>query len=71
MTFSLLESSTLRRFYYRLEGLLKGPAKLPPDSDRTELHLPRESYSVSIAKTFNSRCTSDYDRNPKKFHWGI
>jgi hypothetical protein len=71
MAYFYLESSTLRRIYYRLEDLLRGPAKLPPESDGREAQLPREGYSVSIEKALNSRCTSDYDGNPKKFHWGM
>jgi hypothetical protein len=32
--------------------------------------LPAEGTSISVEKALNSRCTSDYDRDQGKFHWG-
>lgn len=33
--------------------------------------LPEEGKNISVETAFNSRCTSDYDGNPEKFHWGM
>jgi hypothetical protein len=32
--------------------------------------LPAEGTKVSVEKALNSRCTSDYDGDSSKFHWG-
>jgi len=66
-----IESSFLRRLYYKIEGLFKSPVKLPPDSEREKVELPPEGETISVEMALNSRCTSDYDGNPKKFHWGM
>lgn len=66
-----IESSFIRRLYYKMEDLFKPSVKLPPDSKRLEAELPPEGEAVSIEMALNSRCTSDYDENPKRFHWGM
>ena len=66
-----IESLFLRRLYYKIEGLFKSPLKLPPDSERDIVELPAEGKTISVETALNSRCTSDYDENPKKFHWGM
>lgn len=66
-----IESSFIRRLYYKIEDLFKSPVKLPPDSERLEVELPPESEAVSVEMALNSRCNSDYDENPNKFHWGM
>ncbi len=66
-----IESSFMRRIIYKIEDLFKPMAKLPPDSEREEINLLSEGYTASVEMTLNSRCTSDYDENPKKFHWGM
>jgi len=33
--------------------------------------LPEEADNISVETALNSRCTSDYDRNPEKYHWGM
>lgn len=33
--------------------------------------LPEEGENTSVETALNSRCTSDYDGNPEKFHWGM
>lgn len=63
--------SLIERIFYRIEGLFKPPIKLPPDSERTEVKLPPEGETISVEMALNSRCNSDYDGNPRKFHWGV
>ncbi len=55
-----LDSSFLRRLYYKIQDLFKAPVKLPIEGE-----------TISVELALNSRCTSDYDGNPKEFHWGI
>lgn len=33
--------------------------------------LPKEGKIISLETGLNSRCTSDYDGDPEKFHWGM
>jgi hypothetical protein len=66
-----IDTSFIRRIIYKIEGLFKAPVKLPPDSEREKADLPSEGYAISVEMALNSRCTSDYDGNPKKFHWGL
>ena len=66
-----LESSLLRRIYYRLENQFRSPVKLPPDSERKKVELPNEGYTISVEMALNSRCTSDYDGNTRRAHWGM
>jgi hypothetical protein len=61
----------LEKAIYRIEDMLRPPRKLPPDSERDEASLPPEGLAVSVELALNSRCSSDYDGNPRKFHWGI
>ena len=56
---------------YRIEDMLRPPKDLPPESERDEASLPPEGPAVSVELALNSRCSSDYDGNPRKFHWGI
>ena len=65
------ESWFIRRLYYKIEGLFKSPVKVPPDSEREKVELPSEGHAISVEMALNSRCTSDYDENPKRFHWGM
>jgi hypothetical protein len=37
---------------------------------RPSFRLPAEGTRVSVEKALNSRCTSDYDGDSSKFHWG-
>ncbi|MFX0199471.1 MAG: hypothetical protein ACFFCW_25395 [Candidatus Hodarchaeota archaeon] len=71
MAFFLTRFPFMERIFYRIEGLFKPPIKLPPDSERSEVKLPPEGETISVEIALNSRCTSDYDGNPRKFHWGI
>lgn len=47
------------------------PPKLPLENERIIAELPRKGARISIEMAFNSRCTSDYDNDPKYFHWGM
>ena len=38
---------------------------------RPTFDLPEEGNNISVQTALNSRCTSDYDGDPEKFHWGI
>lgn len=66
-----LDISTIRRIYNKIEGKLKPPKKLPPDSERKPYDFPEKGYTTSVEVALNSRCTCDYNGNPKKFHWGM
>jgi len=33
--------------------------------------LPEEGDNISVETALNSRCTSDYEGNPEKYHWGM
>jgi len=35
------------------------------------INLPKKGKTISIETALNSRCTSDYNGNPVKFHWGM
>ncbi len=61
----------IERVIYRIEDLIKPSIKLLPDSERAEVALSPEGKTVSVETALNSRCTSDYDGNPRKFHWGM
>ncbi len=71
MTLLLLDRSIFRRIFYKIEDLFRSPKKLPPDNQRQQVEFPQAGYSTSVEMALNSRCTSDYDENPKKFHWGM
>lgn len=66
-----LGDSLIRRIFYKIESIFKQPVDIPPESEREEFELPIEGIQISVEKALNSRCTSDYNENPKKFHWGM
>ncbi len=45
--------------------------KLPSVKDRGEVVLPEEGRLTFVELALNSRCTSDYDDNSHRFHWGL
>ena len=59
------------KIIYRIEDILRPSPELPPDSERDEAELPDEGSTISVEKALNSRCSSDDDGNPRKFHWGM
>jgi hypothetical protein len=66
-----LGDTLIRRIFYKIESLFKQPVEILPESEREEIELPSKGYFISVETALNSRCTSDYDENPKKFHWGM
>ena len=60
-----------RKIFYRIEDFFRKPKKLSADIQRIAFEIPRGGYSVSVELALNSRCTSDYDGNQCKFHWGM
>lgn len=71
MALFLLDFSSIRRIYYKFDGILKPQKNLQPDSERAPYNFPENGYLTSVEMALNSRCTSDYNGNPKKFHWGM
>lgn len=63
-------SSLPRKIYHRILGFF-GSREEPPDGNRTAAVLPAEGPGISVETALNSRCTSDYDGDPRHFHWGI
>jgi hypothetical protein len=61
----------VRKIFYRIEDFFKRSKKTPADINRTAVEIPKDAYSVSVELALNSRCTSDYDGNQYKFHWGM
>lgn len=69
-----LFSGTLRIFekvIYRIEDIIRPSSALPPDDERMAVVLPPDGETTSVEMALNSRCSSDYDGNPRKFHWGM
>ncbi len=62
---------TLRKIWYRLEDLFSSPQAPVPPELREAFVLPQAGHGISLEKALNSRCTSDEDGNPRKFHWGM
>lgn len=50
---------------------VKEPAKSALNSMKPIVNLPPGGESISVETALNSRCTSDSDANPEKFHWGM
>ncbi len=67
----LARFSFIEKLIYRIEDLIKPSIKLLPDSERAGVELSPEGKTISVEMALNSRCTSDYDGNPRKFHWGM
>ena len=71
MAIFFIEPWVIRKIYYRIKDRFEKPRKLSPDSERAEIVLPPKGETVSVEMALNSRCNSDYDENPKRFHWGM
>ena len=65
------KSDWLRPIFYKIRYQLLPPPGPKPDSEREEAILPKEGLSISVETAMNSRCTSDYDDNPRHYHWGM
>ncbi len=50
---------------------MRKPLKSVFDFLKPSFDLPEEGDNISVEMALNSRCTSDYDGNPEKFHWGM
>lgn len=61
----------IRKIMYKIEDLFKPSVKVVPESEREEVEFPPEGYATSVEMALNSRCNSDSDGNPKRFHWGM
>jgi len=66
-----MDTSIFRRIFYRIQDLFSSPQILPPQDERKQADLPPDGYNISVETALNSRCTSDRDGNPKRFHWGM
>lgn len=55
----------------RIRNRFRTPVKIPPDNERVVTVLPSNGETISVEMALNSRCTSDYDEDPKNFHWGM
>ena len=64
-------TSIFRKIYDKIRYGLLPPPEVKPDSERLVATLPSEGMRTSVETALNSRCTSDYDGNPKMFHWGM
>lgn len=71
MSLFFINTSLIRRLYYKLEDIFTVQGKLPPIGERKEFDFPSDGRTVSVEMALNSRCNSDYDGNPKRFHWGM
>jgi hypothetical protein len=65
------ESWIIDKLMYRLEGKLNPPAEIPSEEQRVSAGFPEGGRKTSVEIALNSRCNSDYDDNPKHFHWGM
>ena len=61
----------LRKIFYRIEDLFTNPSNPSFNAQRPTMEIPTGAYNVSVEMALNSRCTSDYDGNQYKFHWGL
>lgn len=69
--FILKKIKILRKIFDRIDRLIHSPKRIPHDNQREFVKLPSEGSTISVEMALNSRCSSDYDDNPKKFHWGM
>jgi hypothetical protein len=61
----------LERLFYRIEDMLKPSVIRASLEDQDVVEPPSGGAEVSVEMALNSRCSSDYDGNPRKFHWGM
>jgi hypothetical protein len=64
-------SSLPRKIYHRALNFFGPRQDVPPDGQRKAAALPVEGPGISVETALNSRCTSDYDDDPRHFHWGM
>jgi hypothetical protein len=61
----------IERAFYRIEGKLKPSPERVPWREKDIVDFPAIRADISVELALNSRCSSDYDGNPRKFHWGM
>jgi len=64
------ESWIIDRLMSVVEAKIK-PEKMPRDERRLAAIFPEGGRKTSVEAALNSRCNSDYDDNPRYFHWGM
>lgn len=63
-------SSLPRKIYHRILSFF-GPRHGLPEGQKKAAVLPAEGQGIAVETALNSRCTSDYDDDPRHFHWGM
>lgn len=63
--------TAVMHFINRIKYRFSPHPRLPSVKDRGEVVLPEEGRLTSVELALNSRCTSDYDDNSHRFHWGL
>lgn len=66
-----MNSAFLQKVFYKIMNRIKPPSEPKPESEKEASVLAQDGPSITVETALNSRCTSDYDDNPKLFHWGI
>ena len=61
----------IEKAYYRVAKKFQPTRKPQHKSERKYAILPPEGRTISVELALNSRCSSDYDGNPREFHWGM
>ena len=61
----------IKRILYKIQDKLLPRPKPIPEGEKEIVILPEEGRNVSVETALNSRCSSDSDGNPFKFHWGM
>lgn len=71
--FTAFESKTVFAFdlFSKIRKRLSPLSAAEPAIDRKDAILPEEGQSISVETALNSRCTGDYDNNPREIHWGM
>jgi len=61
----------IKRVLFKLQDKLLPRPKPFPENQKELIDIPLEDQKISVETALNSRCSSDYDDNPHKFHWGM
>jgi len=61
----------IKRIIYKFQDKLLPRPKPFPENQKELIDIPLEDQKISVETALNSRCSSDYDDNPHKFHWGM
>lgn len=63
--------SIMKNIYYKILKRFRSPVPNPPREGRMIFEFPQGWDGVSVEKAMNSRCSSDYDENQEREHWGV